>query len=401
MKTAFERLPSGTVTTPRGFRAGATYAGIKKKSDHTLDLAILFSDVPCAAAAMFTTNKVRAAPVVLSQQRVKSGRARAVIINAGCANAVTGERGLRDAASMADMAARALGIASEEVLVASTGVIGQHLPIEKIADAVPKIALTAAGGHDLARAIMTTDRVPKEIAVRAGHFCVGGVAKGAGMIHPDMATMLAFLTTDAAVEHTLLQGALKKAVDRSLNMVSVDGDTSTNDTMILLANGMAGGNTIAPGTAEAALFQDALNEVCTYLAKAIARDGEGATRLIEVDIRGARSDTEARLAARTVTSSCLVKTAVHGCDPNWGRVLAAVGRSGAGLVEAKTDLYIGDICLLRRGTPQPCDAELVSRLLGQTEVGFRVELNLGEGQATAWGCDLSEEYVAINAEYTT
>ncbi len=402
MKTGFEIVPSGTLTTPRGFRAGATYAGIKKKTDHTLDLALLYSELPATVAGVFTRNKVRAAPVLVSESRVKSGDpGRAIIVNAGCANAVTGEQGLRDAVAMADMAAMSLGIQPESVFVASTGVIGRRLPMEKIADSVRNIALSTEGGHDMARAMMTTDTVPKEIAVRAGHYYIGGAAKGAGMIHPDMATMLSFLTTDAAVDHAFLNNALRNAADISFNVVSVDGDTSTNDTLILLANGAAGGKLIMEGTPEGALFQAALNEVCIHLAKSIARDGEGATRLIEVTINGAKTEQEAKMAARTVTCSSLVKTAVHGCDPNWGRVLAAVGRAGIDIELSKTDCYIGEICLLRQGTPEDFDAKRVSHMLSLPEVTIRVELNLGEGSVTAWGCDLSEEYVGINADYTT
>jgi len=250
---------------------------------------------------------------------------------------------------------------------------------------------------------MTTDTVPKEVAVRAaeGNFIVGGVAKGAGMIHPDLATFLCFLTTDAGVELAFLKSALRQAADLSFNMVSIDGDTSTNDTVLLLANGVAGGEIISSGSGRAEIFQQALNALCLYLAKATARDGEGATKLVEVTVNGAPNVAEARAAARTVVSSSLVKTAIYGSDPNWGRILAAVGRSGVEVVEAKIDLYLGKLCLLKAGRPQSFDREEAVKLLKEKEISIILDLNLGGGTATAWGCDLTEEYVKINSHYTT
>jgi glutamate N-acetyltransferase/amino-acid N-acetyltransferase len=252
---------------------------------------------------------------------------------------------------------------------------------------------------------MTTDTKPKKIAIKVtsgkNQFIIGGTAKGAGMIHPNMATMLGFITTDAAVDSKFLKSALKKAVDDSFNMVSVDGDTSTNDTVFLLANGKAGNPIITGNNGLAKAFQEALHRVCLYLAKCIAKDGEGATRLIEVIVNGAKSRQDARLAARTIACSPLVKTAVHGCDPNWGRIIAAAGRSGAELIPEKSDVYIGDFCLLKAGMPLPFDKKAVAALLNNDEVKLRVELNLDSASAVAWGCDLSEEYVVINAEYTT
>jgi len=394
-------IASGSITSPKGFLAGATYAGIKKKTKDGSDLSLLLSEVPCQAAAMFTTNKIKAAPVVLSQQRLKSGRARAVVVNSGCANAFTGEPGLADAAEMADLAARNRGLSPEDVLVASTGAIGERLPMELIRDGIERITLSRDGGHDLARAIMTTDTVPKEVAVTTGDFTVGGAAKGAGMIHPQLGTLLCFLTTDAAVELGFLKAALQKAVDLSFNMISIDGDTSPNDTVLILANGLAGGTSVSGDTEQGAIFQQALEQVCTYLAKSIARDGEGATRLIEVTVSGAVSLAEARLAARTVVSSPLVKAAVHGADPNWGRIVAALGRSGAEVVGSKIDLYIGNVCLVRGGQLPPFDKSRVAAILKGSEVPILVNLNLGTAKATAWGCDLSEEYVTINSQYTT
>jgi glutamate N-acetyltransferase/amino-acid N-acetyltransferase len=401
MKTEPEIIPSGGITYPGGFLAGATSAGIKNKDRSRLDLGILFSKVPCTAAAVFTTNKVRAAPVVLSQKRLKKGRASAVVMNSGCANACTGEPGMADALEMTGLVARHVGVSPEDVLVASTGLIGTALPMERIRVVVPKIVLSAEGGHDLARAIMTTDTVPKEVAVRADNYVIGGIAKGAGMIHPNLATLLCFLTTDATIDVGFLGQALRKAVDISFNMVSIDGDNSTNDTVLIMANGMAGGKPIIKGSRRAVVFQQALNKACIYLARANARDGEGATRLIEVNVSGAVSIRDARLAARTIVSSSLVKAAVHGSDPNWGRVVAAAGRSGAALEPDKLELFIGDICVVKDGTPVPFDKKEVVRHLDGKEVHITLDLNIGKAGATAWGCDLSEEYVKINAEYTT
>jgi glutamate N-acetyltransferase/amino-acid N-acetyltransferase len=401
MKTESDFIPSGGVTSPQGFLAGATSAGIKYADKQRLDLGILFSIVPCAAAAVFTTNKVKAAPVLLDQARMKKGTARAVVMNSGCANACTGEQGMADAIEMTALAARHVNVTSEDVLVASTGVIGVTLPMDRIRPAIPKVVLTVAGGHDLARAIMTTDTVPKEVAVKTDDFIIGGMLKGAGMIHPDLATMLCFLTTDAAVDATFLSQALRKAVDISLNMVSIDGDGSTNDTVLIMANGMAGDKLITRSSKRAEVFQQALNKVCIYLAKESARDGEGATRLIEVKVSGAASRKDARLAARTIVSSLLVKSAVHGSDPNWGRVLAAAGRSGAALDVEKMELHMGDTCVVKGGSPVPFDKKEVVKHLDGKEVFITFNLYLGRFEATAWGCDLSEEYVKINAEYTT
>ena len=404
MKSEIGVIPSGSVTSPQGFRAGAAYVGIKNKAEDSLDLGILFSEVPCAVAAVFTTNRIKAAPLVLSQQRLRDGRAVAVVVNSGCANACVGEQGMADAAEMAKLAAEAIGVSSEDVLVASTGVIGQQLPMERIRDGIGRIVLTADGGHELARAIMTTDTVPKEVAVRSaeGQFIVGGIAKGSGMIYPDMATLLCFLTTDANVDAGFLKLALRQAVDVSFNMISVDDDTSTNDMVLIMADGLAGNDeTIRQDSEQADAFQQALDHVCVHLAKAIARDGEGATKLIEVIVSGAPGVAGARSAARTIATSPLVKAAIHGNDPNWGRVVAAVGRSGVEVVESKLDLDIGGIPLVRSGRPLPFDRDEVVRILDSSEVTIALNLNLGGAAAAAWGCDLSEEYVTINSQYTT
>ena len=403
MGAEIEFIPEGTVISARGFTAGATFAGINKKAKHKLDLGILFSEAPCVTAGLFTKTRIKAAPVVLCQEQLPNERIRVVVANSGCANASTGEQGLSDAFSMATLAANRVGVHPEEVLVASTGVIGQRLPMELIRAGIERITLSADGGHTLAKVIMTTDTVPKEVAVRVagGKFIIGGVAKGSGMIHPQLGTLLCFLTTDARVDVDFLALALRQAGDISFNMVSIDGDTSPNDTVLIMANGLAGNEVITQNSKQAASFQQALNQVCIYLAKAIAGDGEGASKLIEVTVSGALSIASARLAARAIASSSLVKAAVHGSDPNWGRIIAAVGRSGAEVVEAKLDLSISSICLLKGGNPLPFDENKAIRALTGSQVSIDLNLNLGEAKATAWGCDLSEEYVTINSKYTT
>ena len=398
----FDLIRSGSITSASGFLAGAVHAGINGKDE--LDLAILWSEVTCRAAGVFTTNQIKSAPVVLCQRHISKGRAQAIVANAGCANACVGERGLTDAAEMAKLTAEKLDIPVERVLVASTGVIGVPLPMDRISAAIPRVKLTRKGGHDLCRAIMTTDTRPKEIAVRVdskeGKFTIGGVAKGAGMIHPNMATILCFIATDAAVSADFLRPALHAAVDGSFNMISIDGDTSPSDCTFLLANGLAGNEPVDFSNGEA--FQEALNAVCTHFAKSIARDGEGATKLIEVRVEGAEDEVWARQAARAVASSSLVKAAIHGNDPNWGRFVAALGRSGARVREERLDVYLNDICVMKQGRPASFGrAEMISALRNSDNVFIRLCLNLGDGKATAWGCDLSEEYVTINSAYTT
>jgi glutamate N-acetyltransferase/amino-acid N-acetyltransferase len=405
MAAEIEFIPQGTVTSPEGFFAGATSAGISKKAGDKQDLGILFSEAPCVAGGVFTTNRIKAAPVVLSQERLKQGRVGAVVVNSGCANACTGERGARNAAEMAKLVAEGIGVLPEDVLVASTGVIGVPLPMKRIRSGIDKVILSRDGGHELAKAMMTTDTFAKEtaVAVRVGDnkFTIGGVAKGSGMIHPNLATLLCFLTTDAAVELDFARAALKKAVDISFNMISIDGDTSPNDMVLLMANGLAASEPVSPGAEPADVFEQGLEQVCVYLAKCIARDGEGASKLIEVTVSGALSLAEARSAARTIVSSSLVKAAVHGADPNWGRVMAALGRSGVEVEESKTDLYIGNIPVVKSGRPLPFSKRDIIKLLKGREVFIGLNLNLGSSNATAWGCDLSEEYVTINSRYMT
>lgn len=394
-------MPGGTVTSAAGFKAGATFAGINKSTGNKPDLGILFSESPCVTAGLFTTNQIKAAPVKLCQQKLPSNRMRAIVANSGCANAATGKQGQDDATAMSALAARHIGVTAEDVLVASTGIIGQRLPMALVETGMKNINLSGDGGHQLAEAIMTTDTIPKEVAVAAGGFVVGGIAKGSGMIHPQLGTLLCFLSTDARVSQGLLSSALRKAVDISFNMISIDGDTSPNDTVLIMANGMSDVEPINPGTEQQAIFQQALDQVCLHLAKAIASDGEGASKLIEVTVCQAASINQARLAARAIVSSPLVKAAVHGNDPNWGRVIAAAGRSGADMVESRLGLSIGGLCLVKAGAAVPFDKDSAIIAMSDSKITIELELNMGEATATAWGCDLSPEYVAINSAYTS
>jgi len=391
------------VTSPQGFLAGAVSAGIR--SDGRADLALLYSERPCSAASLFTASTLKAAPVMLSQRHLADGGAQAVIVNSGCANAYVGDQGREDAEEMARLAASKLRLAVSDVVVASTGVTGHLMPMEKIRAALPTIALDRGGGEQFARAIMTTDSVPKQASVAFSvgerEYRVGGCAKGAGMIHPNLATMLAFLTTDASAESAFLQQTLREAVAVSFNMISVDGDTSPSDTLLIMANGAAGGPMIGEGDEGAPLFREAVETVCVALAKGLARDAEGATKLIEVEVEGALTLTDARAAARTVAGSSLVKSAVYGNDPNWGRVLAAVARSGATAKEETVSLFWQGLCVFERGRPVPYDKDALRAATNEPEVRIRVDLGIGEARAVAWGCDLTEEYVRINAEYTT
>jgi glutamate N-acetyltransferase/amino-acid N-acetyltransferase len=405
MAAMIELVQAGGVTSPKGFVAGGTCAGIKSDTAEALDLGILLSEAPAAVAGTFTRNKVVSPSVVLSRQRVAGGHARGVVANSGCANCAVGEQGLKDAEEMAALAAGHAGVDVDEMLVCSTGLIGVELPMALIRQNIGNVELSDQGGTDFARSIMTTDTRPKEIAVSvdaAGtRITVGGAAKGVGMVHPDMATMLAFVSTDADVEWGFLQCALSDAVDASFNMIDVDGDTSTNDTVLVLANGMAGGEQIRDGSASAGAFREALAYVCTALAKELARDGEGARTLIEVVVDGAATSGEARMAARTVASSLLVKAMVHGRDPNWGRIMMAVGRSGADFEESKVDLFIAGIQMVHGGVAIPYLKDAVISAMGDAEVRLGVSLNHGDASATAWGCDLTEEYVTFNSAYST
>jgi glutamate N-acetyltransferase/amino-acid N-acetyltransferase len=395
----------GSVSAPSGFRAAGIACGIKKANG--LDLALIVSDGPATAAAVFTTNKAQAAPVLVSKARFQAsgGRARAVVINSGCANACTGPDGLRTAEIMADAAAAAAGAPSSEVLVASTGVIGVTLDRRLVTEgiAAARRELARDGGPAAARAIMTTDPFPKEAAVEvttpSGTFRVGGIAKGSGMIEPLMATMLAVVTTDAAVAPALLQRALAAVTDVTFNAISVDGECSTNDCVFALANGASG---VGIGDQEFALLVEALTRVCEPLAIGIVRGGEGATKLVTIDVSGGRSAAEAKQAARAVANSPLVKTAIHGADPNWGRLVAVMGRAGVGFDLDRARVRIGDVELFAGGRPYDERAAQASDHLMGKDVLLRLDLGTGgSGAARMWTCDLSADYVKINAEYRT
>lgn len=398
-------LENGSVSSPRGFRAGAVHAGIRSDTpEDVLDVTILAADGETTGAAVFTKNKVTAAPVVLSREHIGKAAPRAVVVNSGNANAAVGDQGMTDARASAEMVAGKLGLRPEEVLVCSTGVIGVPMPMDVMRSGIDAVALADDAGHDFALAIMTTDLVSKESAVTVEiggkTVTVAGATKGSGMIHPDMATMLAFVTTDAAIEQDCLNGIVQRAADRSFNVISVDGDTSTNDTFIVIANGAAGNVAITGGEDEA-LIEEAITHVSMELAKAIVRDGEGATKLIEINVSGALSDEDARQAARVISTSPLVKTAVFGNDPNWGRVMMALGRSGVEMQESRVTLHFNDICVLENGQAVPFDRNEAVERMKQAEVRFDVEMGIGGGSATAWTCDFSYEYVRINGEYTT
>ena len=398
-------LENGTITSPKKFLAGATYSGIRTYAEDKLDLGILYSETPCTVAGTFTKNQIRSLSVVLDQKRVSTGRSQALIVNSGIANACVGEQGMTDAMQMASLAAEHLGIDEELVLASSTGLIGVELPMALIRNGVTKITVSPDGGQALARAIKTTDRVSKEFAVEfqvgENSYILGGIAKGSGMIHPDMATMLAFLSTDAPVNADFLQKTLSESVAGSFNMIDVDGDTSTNDSVIIFSNGAGGGEEINDNSTDSDVFAEALNEICIALAKEIAKDGEGASKLIEVTVQGASNSNDAKLAAKSIAASTLVKSAIHGEDPNWGRIMVALGYSGAKVEESLVSLYINNVCLMESGVPIPFFKDAVSLTMAEEEVGIKVELNLGESSATSWGCDISEEYVSFNSEYTT
>ncbi|MGD8863183.1 MAG: bifunctional glutamate N-acetyltransferase/amino-acid acetyltransferase ArgJ [Myxococcales bacterium] len=401
-----EWIPEGTVTTPAGFSAGGAFTGIKTYGpEPRLDVGILCSDRPAAAAGIYTRNRVVGAPLVVTRERVQAGPVRALVANSGNSNVATGEAGIEDARRMAAFAAEKLDAPPEQVVVASTGVIGRRLPIHRIAQGVREVELSEDGGVDFARAIMTTDTRPKTRALRVRWgqqvFTIGGCAKGSGMVHPDMATVFCFLTTDAPADPTWLQRTLTEVGDDSLNMLDVDMDTSTSDMMLLLANGTAGGEPITHFHKAAGALTAGLRAMSIELTRDLARDGEGARCLIEVHVKGAASVKDARAAARTVVASPLVKTMVTGRDANLGRVLMALGRSGAEIEVARTSVFIGEHCAFERGVASDVPYETLSSTMEGEEVHIHVDLGLGDGEATAYGCDLTEDYIRINADYTT
>lgn len=401
----FMNVIEGNIASPAGFSASGIHAGLKKSRK---DMALIVSECPAVSAAAFTTNRVKAAPVLYDMKILEKGCARAVVVNSGNANACTGEQGYKDCEETASYAASALGIASDEVFVSSTGVIGQMLDMTKIKKGID--ALVSALAHDgeaAAEAILTTDTVKKEVCVSVNldgkEVRIAGMAKGSGMIHPNMATMLCFITSDAAISHDVLQELLGTTVEDTFNMISVDGDTSTNDTVIVLANGMAGNRMIEKGSDSYIAFSKAFDYVLRELAKKIVKDGEGADRFIEMKVEGAAGQDDARALARSVVSSSLVKAAFFGSDANWGRILCAMGYSGASFSFEKVDLFYssaaGSIQVLKSGSPIAFDEDEAKKILLEKEICVRAVLHDGSACATAWGCDLTYDYVRINGDY--
>lgn len=401
---------NGGICAPLGFTAAGVHCGIKPNNPKK-DLALIYSHVPCKAAAVYTTNKVKGAPITVTRAHLENGYAQAVIVNSGNANTCNAD-GVQKAEQMCDLAAKALGISSEDVIVASTGVIGQTLPIEPIASHAQELAdaLSADGSKDAAQAIMTTDTRIKEIAVEFsvdGTIChVAGISKGSGMIHPNMATMLGFLTTDVKIKKSLLKQALSDAVKDTFNMVSVDGDTSTNDMVSIMASGLAENEKIKEQDSKGyQAFYQALMEVCTYLARIMAKDGEGATKLIECKVHGAQSEEQATIVAKSIVMSNLTKAAVFGADANWGRVLCAIGYAQTDVDVQKVDVTFcskaGEIPVCKNGAGIAFDEELAKKILLEDEIVIDVNLNSGTYEKTAYGCDLTYDYVKINGDYRT
>jgi glutamate N-acetyltransferase/amino-acid N-acetyltransferase len=394
----------GGVTAPIGFRAAGIRCGVKQSG---MDLMLLTSDLPAVSAGMFTTNEVKAAPVLLSKDRAELGLARAIVVNSGNANACTGQQGMDDAERMTELVASAMRFTQDEVLVASTGIIGQHLPMDKIEAGIAEAvaALSEEGGDAAAEAIMTTDTRPKKIAVEieigGTTIRIGGMCKGVGMIAPNMATMLAFITTDAKMTPRAVRNCLANSVGQSFNCVTVDGDMSTNDSIFMLANGAAENTIIDMAGEDLEAFQAALDTVCVYLAREVARDGEGATKLVEIRVNGASSAGHAKKMAMAIANSPLVKTAIFGQDPNWGRMLAAAGRSGARMDPNTTELYFGTVKIFENGEPTRVSEEEARKPMLADELVIKVELHIGEASAKVWTCDFSYDYVRINAEYHT
>ena len=399
----------GGVTAAQGFTASGVHCGIRRNKSKA-DLALIFSEKPCAAAGVYTLNKVKGAPILVTKRNLQNGTAQAVVCNSGNANTCNAD-GEEKAWRMCEITGQALGLDPSDIIVASTGVIGEILPIEPIESGVTEAAkeLNRFGSENAAMAIMTTDTVKKEVAVEleldGKKVHIGGIAKGSGMIHPNMGTMLCFLTTDAAISAPMVQKALQAAADKSFNMVSIDGDTSTNDTMTLMANGMAGNTLIDSENEDYGLFYEALEAMCIQLARMIAADGEGASRLLVCKLTGAKDEETARVIAKAVICSSLVKAAMFGADANWGRVLCAIGYSGAEVDVTKVDVSFaskaGTLDVCKDGAGIPFDEDVAKKVLLEDEVDIIVVLHDGEGYAEAYGCDLTYEYVRINGDYRT
>lgn len=393
------------IKIPKGYTAAGVICGIKKSGKK--DLALIVSDAPCQAAGFFTQNAFAAAPVQLCREHLKKSGIRAIAVNSGCANASTGKKGLSDAREMARLVSKVVGCKTENVLVASTGVIGPYLPMEKISAGINMAsqALSPAGFRDAAESIMTTDTKMKtaslDLEIGGRTITFFGMAKGSGMIHPQMATMLAFIVTDAAISGAALRKAGRRAVDISFNCVTVDGDTSTNDTLLILANGQAGNKTIVSSGRDYEIFEAALTDICQALARMIAEDGEGATRLIRINVTGARNEKDARRVAKSVATSNLVKTAIFGRDANWGRIICAIGNSGAAFAPDKITVHMGDELLFAKGAPQVKSEEGLRRVMENKEVPISIDLKNGAASAMCWTCDLTYDYIKINADYRT
>ena len=393
------------VTFAKGFTAAGVKAGIKKSGN--LDVAVIYTKTQAVVAGTFTQNKVAAAPVYVSKEVVATGTAHAIVANAGCANACTGQQGLDDAHKMAQIAADELGVNADDIIVGSTGVIGVNLPMDKleagIKDAVAN--LSADGSDNAGRAIITTDTHSKsvtcEFELSGKTVRMGAIAKGSGMIRPNMATMLCYITTDVAIDQVLLQKAVSGCVEKSFNMISVDGDMSTNDMVIVLANGEANNAKITEENADYQIFFDKLMMLCTELAKQIAADGEGASKFLTINVKGAKSFADAKTVGMAIANSPLVKTAFFGEDPNWGRVICAVGYSGADMVPEKTVVKFGGITIFANGTGATYDEKALAHVMKEKDIVIDIELNMGQEDATVWSCDLSYEYVKINGEYHT
>ncbi|WP_020619552.1 bifunctional ornithine acetyltransferase/N-acetylglutamate synthase [Paenibacillus daejeonensis] len=407
-KATYRIEPKGSITTPKGFTAGGLHCGLKKTTRH--DLGAIVCEVPAAAAGVYTTNVFQAAPLKVTRESLAAnGTLRAVLVNSGNANACTGQQGEDDAYAMRDEFADAIGVEKEAVAVASTGVIGELLKMDRVRQGIgelpSRLTPTDQGAEDFCQAILTTDLVQKMVCVsleidgRTVH--VAGSAKGSGMIHPNMATMLGFVTTDAAVDSETLQLALREVTDLTFNMITVDGDTSTNDMLVAMASGLAGNERLTRQHPDYAAFVEALRYVCEVLAKAISRDGEGATKLVEVQVRGAISDESARKIVKTVIGSSLVKSAVFGADANWGRIIAAVGRAGEPVNPETVDIRIGDIVTLEQSRPLLFDEDAALEYLKGDTIVIHIDLHHGSGEAVGWGCDLTYDYVRINAAYRT
>ncbi|WP_281883000.1 bifunctional glutamate N-acetyltransferase/amino-acid acetyltransferase ArgJ [Paenibacillus sp. YYML68] len=402
----FVVVPEGSVTTPKGFRAGGLHCGLKKTERH--DLGVIVCDVPANAAGVYTLNQFQAAPLRVTQESIaQGGQLQVMLVNSGNANACTGQQGEADARTMRASAAKAFGVAEHLVGVTSTGVIGELLPMGKVEAGIERLpaGVKPDGGDDFCQAILTTDLVKKEVcvSVTVGVHTVhiAGAAKGSGMIHPNMATMLGFITTDAVIGSTQLQQLLNESTDSTFNMITVDGDTSTNDMVVVMASSLAGNEALTPDHPDWAAFAAGFQYVGEVLAKAIARDGEGATKLIEVTVAHAASREAARAIAKTVIGSSLVKSACFGADANWGRIIAAVGRAGFPVQTETVDIRLGDIAVLAQSRPVRFDEERAAEYLKGELVQIHVDLNMGDATATAWGCDLTYDYVRINAAYRT